>query len=200
MNRKTEKTSCEVEQFRRTAIRGDACGQYELGICYAIGNGVERNEKKALFLYQKAAEQGHAGSQFEVGSALLEDCKNNRILLAEAIGWLQKSAAQGCLQAEKQLARHYWGLWFAERQNSGYQSNETSDNYCAEWLYWLKRAALHGDAESKHMVGTMYFEGVIVEKDKKKGLELIVESAKQFELELWMIHELKNLSRACGKK
>ncbi len=62
-----------MEQFRRTAIQGDACGQYELGICYAIGNGVERDEKRALFWYQKAAEQGHAGSQFEVGSALLDD-------------------------------------------------------------------------------------------------------------------------------
>ena len=41
--------------------------QYELGIMYEKGEGVTKDPKVALYLYEKAAEQGHVNSQHETG-------------------------------------------------------------------------------------------------------------------------------------
>ena len=52
-----------VECFRRSAELGDAEGQYGLGVCYAEGTGVEKNEQEAVKWYRKAAEWGDAAAQ-----------------------------------------------------------------------------------------------------------------------------------------
>ena len=41
--------------------------QYELGVCYETGDGVGKNEVKAVELYRKAAEQGYAEAQYKLG-------------------------------------------------------------------------------------------------------------------------------------
>ena len=43
----------------RTAERGHAEAQYQLGLLYEYGNGVEKDIARAVEYYQKAAEQGH---------------------------------------------------------------------------------------------------------------------------------------------
>ncbi|MCD7798298.1 MAG: SEL1-like repeat protein, partial [Akkermansiaceae bacterium] len=39
----------------RKAEQGDAEAQYELGVCYFKGEGVEKDEKEAVRWYRKAA-------------------------------------------------------------------------------------------------------------------------------------------------
>ena len=38
-----------------------------LGRMYANGRGVEQDDEQAVFWYRKAAEQGHASAQFNLG-------------------------------------------------------------------------------------------------------------------------------------
>ncbi len=45
------------------ARSGDAHSQFALGWLYANGRGVAKNDEMAVWLYQKAAEQGHARAQ-----------------------------------------------------------------------------------------------------------------------------------------
>lgn len=43
----------------------DATARYNLGFCYDNGIGVEKDIKKAIALYQAAADQGHATAREE---------------------------------------------------------------------------------------------------------------------------------------
>jgi uncharacterized protein len=44
-----------IEQYQKAADQGDANAQYNLALCYEDGIGVEKDDKKAVELYQKAA-------------------------------------------------------------------------------------------------------------------------------------------------
>jgi TPR repeat protein len=41
--------------------------QFNLGVCYANGYGVEKNLQQAFYWHKKAAEQGHAKAQYNLG-------------------------------------------------------------------------------------------------------------------------------------
>ena len=49
--------------------------RYELGVCYEAGDGVGKDEAKAAELYRKAAVQGYAEAQNELGA-----CYSNCLL------------------------------------------------------------------------------------------------------------------------
>lgn len=49
--------------YIKAAKKGDADAQYRIGSCYSKGDGIEKDEKKAVNWWRKAAEQGHAISQ-----------------------------------------------------------------------------------------------------------------------------------------
>jgi TPR repeat protein len=51
------------KQIRKAADQGHAKAQYNLGVMYEKGEGVQQNYSEALKWYKKAADQGHAGAQ-----------------------------------------------------------------------------------------------------------------------------------------
>jgi len=56
-----------VRLYRLSAEQGDADAQFNLGVCYATGTGVLRDESEAVRLYRQSAEQGHAYAQYNLG-------------------------------------------------------------------------------------------------------------------------------------
>ena len=48
----------KIEETMVLAEQGDVDAQYNLGLYYQYGRGVEQNSKKAVEWYAKAAEQG----------------------------------------------------------------------------------------------------------------------------------------------
>ncbi len=50
-----------------TAERGDAEAQFNLGMMYSTGLGIEKDDAAAFRWIYKAAEQGHAEAEFIVG-------------------------------------------------------------------------------------------------------------------------------------
>ena len=50
-------------------IRVDAGAQFNLGVMYANGEGVLKDEAEAVRWYRLAAEQGHAAAQFNLGNS-----------------------------------------------------------------------------------------------------------------------------------
>ena len=46
--------------LKRPAAAGMPRAQYLLGTCYETGDGVEKKPKYAVYMYQQAAQQGHA--------------------------------------------------------------------------------------------------------------------------------------------
>jgi len=55
-----ESTPENVLQFKKMAQQGDAKAQYELGVCYYYGDGVEKDLKKAKEWIEKARKAGYS--------------------------------------------------------------------------------------------------------------------------------------------
>ena len=59
-----EKSS--VKWYRKAAEQGHSSAQFNLGVCYQQGYGVEVDSKEAVKWYRKAAEQGHRDGQYKL--------------------------------------------------------------------------------------------------------------------------------------
>ena len=56
-----------LREFRPLAEQGDAPAQHNLGVMYAQGYGVVKENRTAVGWFRKAAEQGHAPAQSDLG-------------------------------------------------------------------------------------------------------------------------------------
>jgi TPR repeat protein len=85
----------------RTGYEPEA--QYRLGVLYSKGTkDVSRNKKMSLKWLSKAAEQGHAKAQVELGHRYDEGIgiKKNDVF---AVEWYRKSAMQGNMKGQTLL-------------------------------------------------------------------------------------------------
>ena len=60
----------EFSKNQKQAKKGNAAAQFNLGICYEQGRGVEKDTKKAFEWYKKSAEQGFADAQYNLARSL----------------------------------------------------------------------------------------------------------------------------------
>jgi TPR repeat protein len=60
-----------LASLRRSAGRGNPDAQVELGMCFAAGTGVPKDEREAARLYRLAADKGHAEAQLKLGNCFL---------------------------------------------------------------------------------------------------------------------------------
>ena len=88
--------------FYRAAEQGYADAQFNLGLMYANGEGVEADTSKAVELFMKAAEQGNIDAQnnlaamYFTGEGVARD-------VDKAIEWFEKAAKQGNAEAQANL-------------------------------------------------------------------------------------------------
>jgi len=114
----------------------DADAQFNLGVMYYQGLGVEQDFKEAVKWYQKAADQGFATAQsnlgfmYRQGQGVEQDFK-------EAVKSYQKAVNQGDAQAQSNL-----GLMYEEGQ--GVEQN----NVIA--YAWWNIAATNGEENAKN--------------------------------------------------
>lgn len=88
------------------AERGDATAQFNLAVQYRKGNGVAMDASRAALWYLKAADQGHAKSQNNLGVLYRNGVGKDA---CEAARWFRKAAEQG-------LAAAQWKPWLAIRE------------------------------------------------------------------------------------
>ena len=95
-----------MEGFRVHAEQGNAIAQHNLGVMYADGLGVLKDDTEAVRWYRLAAEQGQAQAQYGLGrmyvtgrSVLKDD--------AEAAKWFRLAAEQGDASAQYGLGLSY---------------------------------------------------------------------------------------------
>jgi|APFre7841882590_1041340.scaffolds.fasta_scaffold09827_2 TPR repeat protein len=95
-----------LKLLHEAAEQKSALAQYNLGIAYAMGDGVAQNYTTAVDWWRKAAEQGYVkaqrslGGAYRLGKGVVQD-------YATAIDWWRKAAEQGDLQAQNNLAWLY---------------------------------------------------------------------------------------------
>ena len=95
-----------MRELRPLAEQGLAAAQFNLGLLYANGQGVQKDDARARQWYEKAAAQGHADAQvnlgilFVYGRGVPQDYKM-------AVYWLRLSANQGNDLAQRKLGLMY---------------------------------------------------------------------------------------------
>lgn len=87
--------------LHQRATAGDASAQLDLGLRYVTGRGIKSDEQAALRWIGKAAAQGHAAAQFELGSYYTLEPHQD---YARAADLLRRSALQGFAPAQSSLA------------------------------------------------------------------------------------------------
>jgi hypothetical protein len=96
----------EIKGYRLAAKEGNAEAQFNLGLCYRRGEGVEQNDVEAFRWFQLAAEQGGALAQCNLGSSyyLGEGVEKSE---DEAVRWFELAAEQGLAHAQHNLGFCY---------------------------------------------------------------------------------------------
>jgi len=95
-----------LHEWQPLAKQGHAGAQYQLGLLYANGQGVPKDDVQARQWYEKAAVQGHAeaqvnlGSLYDYGRGVPQDFKL-------AAKWYRRSADQGNELAQRRLGLLY---------------------------------------------------------------------------------------------
>ena len=95
-----------AEWFRRAAEQGYANAQYNLGVLYAEGKGVEASKVTAGEWFAKAAVQGHRDAALDYGIMVF---RGDGVKKDEKVGaeWLMVSARRGNPVAQNRVARLY---------------------------------------------------------------------------------------------
>jgi len=116
-------TETAYGQVSTRAVSGDADAELQMGLRYAEGDGVIKNNKEAALWFEKAARHDKAEAQYRYGLALLQGRGVVQDYKA-AFHWIEQPARRGHSQAqyslgelyrygtgtERDLARAY--LWF----------------------------------------------------------------------------------------
>lgn len=140
-----------IQGYKAKAEKGDPEAQVILGVCYSIGNGVEKDFVQAVFWYRKAAQQGDAGGQILLGDSYYNGIGIEKDFV-QAVYWYQKAAVQEDAEAQRKLGLcHDGGL--------GVTKNEV------EGVKWYRKAAEQGDAHAQQYLGMAYELGAGVAKD-----------------------------------
>jgi TPR repeat protein len=136
-----------VARIKALAELGDATAQYELASCYNAGDcdGVRQDNVNAFEWYEKAATQGNADAQFNLGVAY-EYGQGGQQDYVRACEWYEKAATQGNADAQFKLGVLY---------ESGHGVKQ---NY-AKAREWYKKAAAQGVAQAQYLLGRMYLNG-----------------------------------------
>ena len=96
------KDANEVESIAAKAKSGDAFAQYELGIRYFNGDGVQKDWVKSVKWWRKAAEQNLAAAQNALAGSQLHGYGTKKSE-TEACKWYALAAAQGIESAKTNL-------------------------------------------------------------------------------------------------
>lgn len=151
--------------YIKAAKKGDADAQYRIGSCYSKGDGIEKDEKKAVNWWRKAAEQGHAISQGLLGHAY-DKGEGVQKDPSQAVFWYRKAAEQGLPLAQTVLAMCY-------NTGKGVEKDEV------QAVYWFRKAAQQGFLEAQYWMGLCYSNGWGVDKDEVQALNWYRKAADQ---------------------
>jgi hypothetical protein len=89
-----------IADLRKKAVAGDAEAQTTLGLRYANGRGVRKNDKEAVKWFRKGAEQGDAVGQYNIG-LMYRKGRGVRKDYVAAYAWYRLAAYSGFKEGSK---------------------------------------------------------------------------------------------------
>ena len=163
-----------LKEFKALATSGNAEAQFYLGQMYDNSEGTAQDYQQiiarveqASIWYRKAAEQGYAPAQTNLG-IILESGGRVERNYKEAALWYRKAAAQGDSAAQFNLGIMYY---------SG-RGDDIAPDY-KEASLWLGKAAEQGNSSAQIALGRMYEygQGVLIDYVQAYKLYLLADAA-----------------------
>ncbi|CAI2173170.1 5231_t:CDS:2 [Funneliformis geosporum] len=167
------------------ADNGNDIAQFNVGECYELGHGVERDEVKAFEYYQKSANQGYFGAKFLLGYCYMNGMGTNINkdkgfeLYDEAAG--KNGGDTSNIETISDLDKvHHW---YHEAANDDskvalyklgefYEIGKGVDKNLTRAFEFYKKSADQGYSDAQYVVGYYYDRGVVIDVDKEKALYL----------------------------
>jgi TPR repeat protein len=151
--------------IQQRAVANDPAAQTALASCYDLGMHVKPDGKESISLLTKAANQGYAPAEYELGRIYLYG-RGIPIDYTQALLWERKAAEQGDARAQRDMAFMY------ER---GF--GVTADP--AQAAEWNRKAAMQGNAEAQMHLAKGLDEGAGVSKDSEEARKWYDKAARQ---------------------
>lgn len=140
------------------AEKNNADAQYNLGIMYMKGLGVEQNDKRALIWFKRAAALEHDDAMYNLGVLYMQGSGVVRSP-KDALYWWQQSASRG-----NPFAQYNLGVLYAYGTAVAQNTDQA--------IYWWERAARQGQPEAQQALHRMYSEGLFgITPDPAKAAE-----------------------------
>ncbi|MGD9761864.1 MAG: tetratricopeptide repeat protein [Candidatus Izemoplasmatales bacterium] len=137
----------------------NAIAQYYLGAIYRMGLGVTDDQKEAFKWFLKAAEQGHAESQYLVGCAYT--C--SIFFMFNETDLVKNNFEQIESKANRDFSIWQDDLPYFDLNGRGVEPNDE------EALKWIKLSADLGYVNAQVALGDLYDWGMGVKEDKKEA-------------------------------
>lgn len=139
--------------LQKMAEKDEAMAQHLLSGCYDVGNGVTKDSIKSLELVRKAAKQGYAPAQSELGLLYYLGSEHITKDTTQGIMYLHAAALQGYAPAQFSLGR-------------AYESGDGVLQDDVQAATWLRKAAEQGYLSGQIVLAKYYESGLGVKKDK----------------------------------
>lgn len=186
-----QKNYWEAKDLLLSLSNKNTTAQYYLGIMYRVGLGLEQNQKEAFGWFLKAAEHGHAESQYLVGCSYT--CSfmfmhSSTDIINSAIGHGKKNLfdIESVYQGER---------YFYPSRGMGVEED------MEKAMWWLEASADQGCVEALTTLGCMYSMGLEVQRNETKAFPYLLKAASSgsalatLELGLLELNYHKNLSK-----
>jgi uncharacterized protein len=145
----------DIPRLQAGAERGAIQQEIELAAAYFAGRGVAKDERRAAYWYEKAANSGDPAAQQEIGFFYQAGIGVERDP-ARAATWFERAVAGGSIPAKVNLGVAYiWGLGVRKDPEFGAQL--------------FREAAEKGNGAGACYLGNAYYFGIGVPKDMKSA-------------------------------
>lgn len=186
--------------YKKAAKRQVKEALYGLAVCCHYGQGLPKNEDRALMYLVKSADQGYADAQDLLARKYLSGDGRIEVNEAKACHYFRLAADQGFLDSQyalylmfklghvpQDMAMKYLRL----AAEAGYAKAQRCLGECYHYgeyglpenkvlaLYWCEQAATQNDAEAAFCCGLAYQEGDGVEIDAQKAIDYHRSAARQ---------------------
>lgn len=162
-NRRDYPTALKL--WRPLAERGEARPQYDLGLLYFNGLGIDRDAREAARWFRLAADQGYAAAQSYLG-AMYRSGNGVEQDASEARKWFTRAATQGDAFAQNALGT-------LNQLGQGGPIN------LVEAVKWYRLAAEQGNSDGQTNLGYLYLQGQGLRTDRAEAERWFKKAATQ---------------------
>ncbi|MFZ6773259.1 tetratricopeptide repeat protein [Undibacterium sp. SXout7W] len=141
-----------ADAFQAAADKDNADAQFNLGLMYLNGEGIEENYQQAMHWFEQSAAQNNVRAQVNLarmyakGKGVAPDYNT-------AVSWFKKAADQGYADAQYSL-----GVLYVTGNGTSLDFNKAKDLF--------QQAADQNNASAQYQLGLMYFKGKGMTVDK----------------------------------